>query len=60
MDSLEMLDFLYDALINEAEGDDRIARIEFFEQVGILAGLDGVVVTLKTGGQYQITLIRSR
>jgi len=60
MDSLEMLDFVYDALVETMENDQRIKRVETFEQAGILSSQVGVVVTLKTGGQYQITLVRSR
>ena len=44
----------------EALDVEQVARVETFEEVGILTNDAGLVVTMKDGSEFQLTVVQSR
>lgn len=51
---------IQDLLLEEAQNDAPISRVESYEDAGILTNDEGLVVTIANGRSYQITIKRSK
>jgi hypothetical protein len=62
MDESGMQDFLTDALhfYNEDLDPQVISRVETFERAMLLTRDKGLIITLKDGSQFQITVVQSK
>jgi hypothetical protein len=56
MDEREMQDALREAL----EEADNVRRIETFEDAGVLTRNAGLVIRMRDGSEFQVTIVRSR
>lgn len=46
--------------VSEAFNDQTVANVETYREAGIMSGNAGIVVTMKDGSEFQITVVQSR
>ena len=59
MNDIEMETMLYE-LLQDKDAAPEIAKVETFEETGLLTKDRGVVVRTADGAEYQITIVESR
>ena len=56
----KMQDYLKEVLIWSSQEDNEIKTIDTFESAGILTQNEGLVIKMKTGEVFQLTIKQSR
>ena len=59
MNEIEFETMLYE-LLQDGEAAPEIARVQTFEEAGLLTSNRGVVVRTANGSTFQITIVQSR
>lgn len=60
MDDLEFQQYIREALDGHVDLGDAVRRIETFRESGVLTRDAGLVVRMRDGSQFQVTIVRSR
>jgi hypothetical protein len=59
MNEIDFETMLYEMLQDE-DAAPEVARVQTFEEAGLLTSNRGVVVRTRDGGTYQVSIVRSR